>query len=310
MTAPPSPAPLRFTVVGRGRMAAMMRGLIGDVGEADAEAVYIAGRNRDHAARSLAALAAGKAVLCEKPCVMTAAEAAEVIAVSQRTGLLYMEAVATPFLPAVAAALQAAQSGRLGTPSHVEASFGYPLSRADHPRMFEADGGVLADRAVYPLMLALIALGPVRAMACTVDRDPAGLDIAARFSLEHEAGGRSDLAVSFTERLDNSVRIVGDGGVVEVQPPLLTAQRLRFSGPDRAGPSRLWRRVRQNPLVRRLGDLASRGSARWQPFGASPYAHEIAHFTTLHRAGAIESPVVSHARMIEVVRLVEEARRA
>jgi predicted dehydrogenase len=303
-------APLRFAVIGRGRMAATMRALIGDVGEADAEAVYIAGRNRDHAARSIAALSAGKAVLCEKPCTMTPAEAEEVVAISQRKRLLYMEAVATPFLPAVAAALEAAGSGRLGRPHRVEASFGYKADRADHPRLFEADGGVLADRAVYPLMLALIALGPVRAMRCAVERDAAGLDTAAALVLDHQAGGRSRLAVSLAERLDNSLCITGDAGAVEVQPPLLTAQRLRFTGPDRPEASRLWRRARQNPLLRRLGDLAARGSGRWHPLGASPYAHEIAHFTALHRAGAIESPVVSHARMIEVVRLVAEARRS
>ncbi|ARR53661.1 oxidoreductase [Rhizorhabdus wittichii DC-6] len=302
--------PLRFAVVGRGRMAATMRALVGDVDEAEADAVYIAGRNRDHAARSLAALAAGKAVLCEKPATMSAAEAEAVVAQAQRVGRLYMEAVATPFLPAVAMALAAARSGRIGALTHVEASFGYRVRRADHPRLFEADGGVLADRAVYPLMLALIALGPVRAMRCTVDRDAAGLDVAARLELDHAGGGVSDLAVSFTRRLDNSLRIAGDAGAVEVQPPLLTAQRLRFTGPGRAGPPPLWRHARQNPLVRRLGDLGSRGSARWHPFGASPYLHEIEHFAALHRAGAIESPVVSHARTIEVARLVEQARRA
>lgn len=302
--------PLRFSVIGRGRMAATMRALVGEVGEADAEAVYIAGRNRDHAARSLAALAAGKAVLCEKPAAMNLAEAEAVVAESRRTGLLYMEAVATPFLPAVAAALGATRSGRLGTPAHVEASFGYRVRRADRPRLFEADGGVLADRAVYPLMLALIALGPVRAMRATVDRDARGTDVAARIALDHEGGGRSDLAVSFVECLDNSLHIAGDAGAVEVQPPLLTAQRLRFTGPGRAAPSRLWRHARQNPLARRLADLGSRGSARWHPFGVSPYAHELEHFAALYRAGAVESPVVSHARMVEVARLVEQARRA
>ncbi|MBO9379450.1 gfo/Idh/MocA family oxidoreductase [Sphingomonas histidinilytica] len=300
---------LRFAVIGRGRMAATMRALVGDVGEDKADAVYIAGRNRDHAARSLAALADGKAVLCEKPATMGVAEAEAVVAESRRTGLLYMEAVATPFLPAVAAALAAVRSGRIGAPARVEASFGYRVRRADHPRLFEADGGVLADRAVYPLMLALIALGPVRGMRCSVDRDAAGIDVAARLTLDHAGGGVSDLAVSFVERLDNSLRIVGDGGAVEVQPPLLTAQRLRFTGPGRAAPSPLWRHARQNPLVRRLGDLGSRGSARWHPFGASPYAHEIEHFVALHRAGAIESPVISHARTVEVARLVEQARR-
>lgn len=302
-------SPLRFHVIGRGRMAAAMRAIIGDVPLDEAEAVYIASRNRDHAGQTRAALEAGRAVLCEKPCVMDPVEVADLIAVSQRKRLLYMEAVATPFLPAVAAALRAADTGRLGRPAHVEASFGYRADRARTPRLFESDGGVLADRAVYPLMLALIALGPVRSMDCAVERDAGGVDIAARFRLDHIAGGTSDLAVSVAARLGNSLRIEGDVGAVEVQPPLLTARWLRFTAPGRRAPG-LWRRTRQNPVVRRLGDLAARGAGQWHPFGASIYAHEVAHFTALHRAGQIESPVVSHARMAEVARLIGEARQA
>lgn len=308
MTTPCSGASLRFHVIGRGRMAATMRALTGDVDIDAAEAVYIASRNRDHGRQTRLALEAGKAVLCEKPCVMDPAEAAELISLSQRTGCLYMEAVATPFLPAVATALDAAASGRLGTLTHVEASFGYRVGRAHHSRLFEADGGVLADRAIYPLMLALIALGPVRSMDCQVRRDD-GLDIAARFRLDHLAGGTSDLAVSFAGRLDNSLRIEGTTGAVEVLPPLLKAQRIGFTRPARRR-SQPWRSMRQNPLIRRLADLGARGTERWHPFGDSPYAREIAHFTALHRAGAIESPIVSHARMAEAARLIAEARQA
>ena len=299
--------PLRFEVIGRGAMAARMRALVGDAG-AHGEAVYIAGRNRDHAARSIAALEAGRPVLCEKPFAMSLAEAEEVITVSQRTGLLYMEAVATPFLPAVAAALQAARSGRLGGLRRLEASFGYPIGRATHPRLYEADGGVLADRAPYPLMLALIGMGPVVAAAHVVERDEAGLDVAARFTLDHVGGGRSELAVSFEARLDNSLRIEGDAGTVEILPPLLSAQRLRFVSRRRHPPTPLWRRLRQGALIRRLGDASGRMLGQWRPHGPSPYAHEIEHFTALVRAGAVESPVISHARMLAVARLIERAR--
>ncbi|WP_238147146.1 Gfo/Idh/MocA family protein [Rhizorhabdus dicambivorans] len=309
MTAPLASLPLRFHVIGRGAMAARMRVLTGDVAIEDAEAVYIASRNRDHAAQTRAALEAGKAVLCEKPCVTDPAELGDLIALSQRHRLLYMEAVATPFLPAVAAALHAADTGRLGRLAHVEASFGYPVARARAPRLFDADGGVLADRAVYPLMLALIALGPVRAMDCTVERDRRGVDVAARLRLDHRAGGTSDLAVSFLARLDNSLRIEGDAGAVEVLPPLLTAQRLRFTGPAARAPA-WWRRTRQNPLVRRLGDFGARAAGRWHPLGASPWLHELAHFTTLYRGGQIESPIVGHARMAEAARLIGKARGA
>ncbi len=298
--------PLRFAVIGRGPMAETMRALIGDAG-ADAEAVYIASRNRDHAAHAIAALEAGKPVLCEKPCAMSVAEAQQVIAISKRTGLLYMEAVATPFLPAVSAALQAAQAGRLGALRRLDASFGYPITRAARPRLFEDDGGVLADRAVYPLMLALIAMGPVAAVERAVERDGHGVDVSARFILDHVGGGVSELAVSFDERLDNALRIEGDAGAVEVAPPLLSAQRLLFTT-RRLPPSRLWRRLRQGPVIRRLGDASGKAFGQWRPHGPSPYVHEIEHFTALLRSGAAESPVISHERMLAVTRLVEEAR--
>lgn len=299
--------PLRFAVIGRGRMAAAMRALIGDVPLDRAEAVYVASRNRDHAGHVRAALTAGKAVLCEKPFAMTAAETADLLSQSRGSGLLCMEAVATPFLPAVAAALDAAGDGRLGTLRRLTASFGYPVDAGGYPRLFDVDGGVLADRAVYPLMLALIALGPVADARAEVERDAGGIDIAARFRIEHRGGARSELAISFAERLDNALWIEGDAAAVEVAPPLLSAQRIRFTRPG-AGPR--WRQLRQNPLIRRLADFGSCANGGWHGRGGSPYAHEIAHFTALFRAGAVESPVISHDRMLAVARLIEEARRA
>lgn len=299
--------PLRFAVVGRGPMAAAMRALIGDAPPDRAEAVYIASRNRDHAGHVRAALASGKAVLCEKPFAMSVAETADILSQAKRARLLCMEAVATPFLPAVAAALDAADGGRLGTVRRLKASFGYPVDAGSHPRLFDADGGVLADRAIYPLMLALIALGPVADAEVEVERDADGVDIAARFRLAHRGGARSDLSVSFAERLDNNLWIEGDAAAVEVAPPLLSAQRVRFTRPG-TGPR--GGRLRQHPLIRRLAELGSRATGGWHGHGRSPYVHEIAHFTALFRDGAVESPVISHDRMLAAARLIDEARQA
>lgn len=292
----------RFAVLGSGRMAARMRALIGDVPMADAQAVYIATRNGDHVPRSIAALEAGKPVLCEKPFALNPDEAAGVIAVSKRTGLLYMEAVATPFLPAVEKALTAARQGLLGKAPRLAASFGYPVSRTNDPRLFGEGGGVLADRAVYPLMLALIGLGPARLADAVVERDAQGVDIAARLSLDHEGGGRSALAVSLVERLDNDLRIEGEAGARFLAPPLLSARRLS---------SRPLRLASQHPVLRRIGEVSARfRRGEWHGYGPSPYFPELAHFCWLLRAGWTESPVITHDRMLAVIRLVAEARQA
>lgn len=301
--------PLRFAVIGRGRMAATMRGLVGDVPLDLADAVYVACGNADHVRQSRLALEADKPVLCEKPFSLRGDEAQALTLLARERGLTFMEAVATPFLPAVSRAINIAATGGIGPIRRLEASFGYPVSRRRFPRLFAPDAGVLADRAVYPLMLARILLGPVTEMACRVDRDRAGVDVAARLSLVHDGGARSDLSVSFVGTLGNDLRIEGADATLELMPPLLTAQRLRLRPADASGPSRLRAALRQNPLLRRIGDVGGRLTGSFHSHGGSIYRHELEHFADLVRKGCVESPVVTHARMVDVVRLIEEARQ-
>ncbi len=268
------------------------------------DAIYIAGRNLDHAALSIAALEAGKPVLCEKPFAMSLTEAEAVIAAARRNRTLYMEAVATPFLPAVQRALAIVGSGRLGVIRRIEASFGYPADRATHPALFEVDGGVLADRAVYPLMLALLFLGDgVELLKADVERRD-GVDVAARLQIADAAGVLAMLAVSFTERLDNHMDIACGSGAIDIAPPLLTACRVAIRRFKRVEA----RALRQHPIARRLADLAAHVTGRWHPYGASPYLPLLHHFCGLLRDGVAESPVLTHARMLDVARLIDEAR--
>ncbi|MBC8838240.1 Gfo/Idh/MocA family oxidoreductase, partial [Escherichia coli] len=58
----------------------------------DIDAVYIATLHDSHAQYTLAALAAGKAVLCEKPATLNAAQLDTVLQAARDAGLLFMEA--------------------------------------------------------------------------------------------------------------------------------------------------------------------------------------------------------------------------
>lgn len=53
------------------------------------EAVYVSTTNEKHLAQSLAAIAAGKHVLCEKPLAMTVADAAAMVAAAEETGVVF-----------------------------------------------------------------------------------------------------------------------------------------------------------------------------------------------------------------------------
>lgn len=316
-----------FGVVGTGRMAARMARVIAGSGEARlvhvasssaerardfagrhaiaaagdmaglladpaVEAVYVAGHNRDHAAVSIAALGAGKAVLCEKPFALFPQAAEAVVGAARAAGKPFMEAMATPFLPAVAEIIARVQSGEFGTVRHVEASFGYPVDAVAEPALFAADAGVLLDRMVYPLTLALLLQGPVIGQQA----DGAGTH-DVRLHLVHDGGGRSDLAASFTRRLPNRLVIDGDAGRISVAAPLLTGRRLSIG---RGGSGFL----AQNPVIRRIGDIMARRNGDWRPYGASPYLPELRHFCAMVRAGHSESRVLTHRLMLDVQRIV------
>ncbi|EGC97794.1 oxidoreductase [Burkholderia sp. TJI49] len=66
---------------------------------ADLDAVYIATLHDSHAQYALAALAAGKAVLCEKPATLNAAQLDTVLRAARDAGQLFMEAMKPPFFP-------------------------------------------------------------------------------------------------------------------------------------------------------------------------------------------------------------------
>ena len=86
----------------------------------EVDAIYLALPHDLHHAWALRALDAGKAVLCEKPAMLSEAEAAEVTAAARERGLLFMEAMKTRFVPLHPHVVDAV--GALGPVARVHAS--------------------------------------------------------------------------------------------------------------------------------------------------------------------------------------------
>lgn len=280
------------------------------------DAIYIATEPALHADAVIRALTAGKAVLCEKPCAIDGDQAARIAEAAAATGALFMEAVATPFLPAVAVAVETARGGGLGVPRHLDASFGYPITRASHPVCFAGTGGgVLLDRAIYLVTLSRLLFGPVAAADAAIRRDADGIDIHAAFRLEHD-GGTAQLTASFDARLGNDAAIGCTGGVIRLAEPLLSCERMVMSaarapaGRVTAAAPGLVGRLKERPQVRRARAMAGGLSGQFVPYGASPYAPELAHFRDLVLAGARESPVLPPSLTVEIHRTLSALRGA
>ena len=87
------------------------------------DVVHIASPNRFHAEMSLAALRAGKHVVCEKPLAMNTRETVQIVKQARSSGKVFAVNYNVRFYPAVLALRRAVASGELGDIIHVNGSY-------------------------------------------------------------------------------------------------------------------------------------------------------------------------------------------
>lgn len=145
---------------------------------AQVDAVAIVTPDRFHAGPTIAALKAGKHVLCEKPLTTTLAEARKVAAAAKAArGVIGMVNFSYRRSAAFQKAIALVQSGAIGEVRHVHAHYlqGW-LAGIREPRekgkvlpwrlQTSWGGGVLADLGCHILDLSTAVVGPVAAARC------------------------------------------------------------------------------------------------------------------------------------------------
>jgi predicted dehydrogenase len=127
------------------------------------DAIFIAAPNVFHAPLALAALAAGKHVIVEKPFATSAAEAEAVVAAAKRSGKLLSVGMNQRFRPESQRVAALVRAGKLGHVYHAKAFW---FRRAGIPKLGTwfgkkslAGGGALYDIGVHLLDLALFVMG-------------------------------------------------------------------------------------------------------------------------------------------------------
>jgi predicted dehydrogenase len=280
----------------------------------DIDLIYIANKTSAHAATSIMALQANKAVLCEKPFATALADGYRLAQAARQSGCLFMEAISTPFLPAYRRVFELARAKVIGTPAHLSASFGYPVSPSANPRLFDTDGGgVLLDRAVYLVTLALKLFGPIETMEASLIRTTNGVDGSANLQLDHASGGQSQLAASLTTLLSNTAVIGGPAGSITLESPLvgaeqITIRRMKPMGSERTKLHKLLQELRALSALRRLRRYLSDGSREQHPFGFSQYGPQLQHVLGLLRSKKRESDIIPIEFSLEVLRVIDAVR--
>lgn len=181
--------------------------------------VYIAVPHNFHRGLALRAMEAGKAVFCEKPMGVNAAEVKEMAETARKRGIFLMEAVKTRFMPAVLRAQEWVAEGRIGKPGLLEAHFcldigGNPWGRHLNP---DLAGGAVLDLAVYPLTLAEMLLGksPVETRVVAT-KTKTGVDGTTAITLRYASGAIAQLTVSVAMGAGTYARLWGSEGNIEI----------------------------------------------------------------------------------------------
>jgi dihydrodiol dehydrogenase / D-xylose 1-dehydrogenase (NADP) len=122
----------------------------------DVDAVYIGTVHTTHAELAIAALEAGKAVLCEKPVTPTPEATAGVLAAVKASGRPFLEAYKFRFGPLADELRSVILRGDIGTPLRLDASFGFAAAERTG-RLFDPTlaGGAILDVGGYPASLAV-----------------------------------------------------------------------------------------------------------------------------------------------------------
>jgi predicted dehydrogenase len=193
------------------------RGSYAEVVEAaDVDAVYVALPNDLHEEWTIAALEAGKHVLCEKPLSTDAASAGRMAAASASHGRVLMEALMTWFHPRTAAALEIVRNGDIGEVRHVDASFGFRLREPENYRTRpENGGGALLDVGVYTVASARwMAAGEPDGVRAVRRRWGTGVDGTTSALLTFPSGAVASVMASFDTAPHQRLEVVGTEGVL------------------------------------------------------------------------------------------------
>jgi predicted dehydrogenase len=197
----------------------------------DINVVSICLPNHLHAPITIAALKAGKHVLCERPPATTAKEAKKMQSTAEKAGKILLYALQRRFGGGEQAAKQAIEKGYAGEIYHARASWmrtrGIPRGTGWFTDKSQSGGGALIDLGLSILDLSWCLLGqPSPETAFATIHSRFGLEVEdAAFALIRFEGGKSiELATSWSinqppHQQGTSCRLFGDHAMIDVYTP-------------------------------------------------------------------------------------------
>lgn len=261
----------------------------------DITAVYVALPHGMHREWVLKALRAGKAVLCEKPAVLTREEMQEIADCAIETGLLFMEAMKPRFVPSYAGIKEAMLSGKIGEITAVKATLCNDMPFEKMGKTYHTEpgqGGVLYDCGIYCvswLVDVASSLGYERRYTVqkieTVIKDEIDYYVDAHLSI---GGLETELECAFDRMKKRQLIITGTKGQILVEE-LHRSQKyeVKVSGAD-------------GMITEEQHEL---------PYEVDDFYGEIHYFNQCLLAGKTESGIMPLQASLDCADMIDEIRK-
>ncbi|MEY4499929.1 MAG: hypothetical protein RL319_917 [Actinomycetota bacterium] len=255
----------------------------------DIDVVYVATLPSQHRDHALAAIAAGKHVLIEKPIALDPTEAEEIFAAAKAAGVLAMEAMWTRYLPQYDIIRQLLDSKAFGEIEMVNVSM--CQSNLWMTRMFSKNGGdPMFDMGIYAVSFCQTFLGnPVSITAQGILNDD-GIDEEVSVQLRYSNCSRAYILVSGRSGIPAIGQVSGTKAKMNVGPEFCIPSRIEFSAQEFYAPVSRW--TDESGVV-----------------GHEGLSYQTTAMASFLDAGLQESPFESHADSIANLRVCQEIIR-
>lgn len=248
-------------------------------------AVYIASPHQTHYEYIVAALNAGKNVLCEKPIVLTEKEAKTAFALAKEKGLVLLEAIKTAYCPAFEHLLILAKSGRIGDIKDVEAAFSKLSSGNIRELRADMAGGSVNELGSYPFLPIIKLLGTDYEDVTFYSYIKNDIDLFTKGILKYQHATAS-FKVGLGAKTEGELIITGTKGYIYVPAPWWKTDYFEM----------------------RFEDLRDTNKYFYK-FEGDGLRYEILEFISMINNGVIENHKLMHKESIAIAGIIEKYKK-
>ncbi|OQV16409.1 Trans-1,2-dihydrobenzene-1,2-diol dehydrogenase [Hypsibius exemplaris] len=254
---------------------------------------YIGTINTNHFELCKLFLENGKHVLCEKPLTLLLEHTQELVKLAREKKLFFQEAVWSRFFPAYIKLREEVKAGTLGDLKLITVNFGVKIAEVERIFKKELGGGSLMDIGIYVLQFTVAVFGSE--MPQTIKAvgvlNEEGCDLATGITLQYKDGRIAQLTTNTFTETTCDANVFGTKGSIKVPKPFWAPEEIILNGESLKFP------------------LPGKAKRPFVYGNSEGLAYEAAEVKRCIDNGLLESPLMTQEETITLARLEDEVKK-